>query len=132
MDNKAPRYVIYFMKATDSKNCSYVKIGVSGNVNTRLKTIQASCPLMIEIIKVMEAPPNDVYAIERQLHNKLSAYRIHGEWFMLTDYVLCAINGFFIDMPIHNEPTKLNREYKTVQEWVDDHCELLIKGRKNE
>ena len=54
------------------------KIGISQNISARLQQLQCGSPFPLHVIHQV----NGIDAkLERQLHNKLSQYRLHGEWF---------------------------------------------------
>lgn len=53
------------------------KIGITGNVKSRLRTIQTGSPVPVA---VRWWHPGD-YDLERQLHQEFAEYRMHGEWF---------------------------------------------------
>ena len=57
------------------------KIGVSKNVNARLKSIKTGNP-NIHIVYEGDAVAN-AYTIESMLHAHFSNYRVNGEWFSL-------------------------------------------------
>ena len=57
------------------------KIGHSENVNSRLTQIQSASP--IEVSYFVSADCDD--SIEKDLHNLLSASRVRGEWFALSN-----------------------------------------------
>lgn len=54
---------------------SLVKIGKSFNPEARLRSLQLSSPVQLELIGVV---PRDV---ESELHERFKSFRKHGEWF---------------------------------------------------
>ena len=60
----------------------FVKIGISSNVERRIKQIQTGCPLHIYMVRYWSVS-NRVLAkrIESELHNALSDRNTFGEWF---------------------------------------------------
>jgi hypothetical protein len=69
--------MIYFIKATWSSQTFY-KIGfTSKNPENRLKQLQTSCPVKLELAKVFNGCRKD----ERRLHDYLDCARVEGEWF---------------------------------------------------
>lgn len=61
-----------------------VKIGISGNPNTRRCELQMGNNRTLALMYVSPAlPRNDVIAIERDIHASFSNQRIAGEWFDL-------------------------------------------------
>lgn len=65
---------LYFMQNTRTKD---VKIGFSKHPRCRLKVLQTGCPGQIELLGCIECNRSE----ERQWHEKLKEFRIHGEWF---------------------------------------------------
>lgn len=57
-----------------------LKVGVSQDVERRLKGIQASNPLRLWVSASWERP-TDAYAVESEAHRLLGRYRMAGEWF---------------------------------------------------
>jgi hypothetical protein len=67
--------MIYFIQAGDG---GPVKIGhTKHDAHKRLKELQTGCPEKLTVVGVIEGDRSQ----ERQLHEILDAYRIHGEWF---------------------------------------------------
>ena len=64
---------IYFIQGCETER---VKIGISNNVDQRLKGIQSSEPLkLLGIIK------DGGKKLETELHERFKSFRVHGEWF---------------------------------------------------
>ena len=74
---------VYFIQAAETHR---IKIGYSGDVKTRIKSLQTSEEL--NLIYVIE---NGTHELEKKLHNQFSKFRSHGEWFnpddVLLDYI---------------------------------------------
>lgn len=64
---------VYFIQGCDTKR---IKIGVSENVNQRLKGIQASEPL--KLLAVIKAGGRQ---LEKELHKRFKKFCVHNEWF---------------------------------------------------
>jgi hypothetical protein len=71
---------LYIMRTDDGL---IVKVGISGNVESRLLTMQAHSPVRLQICFSQEL--TRAKGCERYLHRVLMMYRIHGEWFRI-DY----------------------------------------------
>lgn len=69
---------IYLIKADE-----YVKIGIADDIKIRLKQIQGTCPLRLEIINFWKISNPSYY--ENLLHKQYKQYRVHGEWFKLPE-----------------------------------------------
>ena len=67
---------LYIIKADE-----YVKIGIADDIKNRLKQIQGTCPIKLEIINFWKIR-NYTY-FENLLHKHYKQYRVHGEWFQL-------------------------------------------------
>ena len=72
------------------------KIGVSKDVEKRQKQLTKT-PIPVNIIYI--SPQIDyAYECERNLHEIFEEKKIMGEWFLLNDYDIEAIEKFFIGM----------------------------------
>ncbi len=74
---------VYFIAENESDNYDNlrIKIGISEEVNRRLKQLQTGSPYELKLMGWIE-PEND-RALEKELHTKYSKERTHGEWFDL-------------------------------------------------
>lgn len=66
---------VYFIKATNN----LIKIGVTKNVESRLKSLQTGSPGKLELIGSIETAK--AYELESELHEKYRELRVSGEWF---------------------------------------------------
>lgn len=73
--------VVYLIRV---KNTTYYKIGLSIDPSKRLSSIQSSCPLEVEIVKIWDGELDE----ECRLHNIFGQYRMHGEWYSLMDNIV--------------------------------------------
>ena len=74
---------VYIMKCLD-----FYKIGISANVDERQKAIQACNPSYVEVIyrSGWDFPPSHrANGFERDYHLLLKDFRLHGEWFDLSE-----------------------------------------------
>jgi hypothetical protein len=67
------RYV-YFIENELNKE---IKIGVTSNIENRLKQISIMVNAPVTLLKYIDGNEQT----EKELHNKFSKYRLHGEWF---------------------------------------------------
>ena len=91
---KAPERYVYFIECE-----GYVKIGMSGNPERRLKSLQVSgngtyAPKLIDlttakIIAVEDGGPER----ERELHQRFDSSRYTGEWFTKTPELMAYIDS---------------------------------------
>lgn len=72
---------VYFALAGDTNR---VKIGCSGNVLKRIRSLQTGCPDKIRVIFTL---PNVHKREEKRLHNRFKSSQIHREWFEYEPYV---------------------------------------------
>lgn len=56
------------------------KIGVTADLDQRLKSLQAACPVSLRVARFFEGWTVDD---ERALHARFAGSRLHGEWFRL-------------------------------------------------
>jgi len=59
----------------------FVKIGYSANMDSRFRSIQASCPLELRILQTWPGGAE----LEDELHKHFADYRRRGEWFEFPD-----------------------------------------------
>lgn len=65
------------------------KIGVSKNVMSRFDAIYSDIQEPLHLLCVIRT--NDMYAVEKYLHDKYTLYRIIGEWFRLTEEIVLEL-----------------------------------------
>ena len=77
--------IIYLLAIRD---LNVYKVGISSNVEKRIKTLQTGCPYKLEILKTFQSPKAS--KIEKVLHRQYSSkkideneYSLKGEWFYL-------------------------------------------------
>lgn len=83
---------LYMVQSVDG---GPVKIGVSSDPIGRLKVMQTGCPLVLQFIALRSE--SMAYTRERELHNKYAEYRLHGEWFTVSDDLLAEANSIGIE-----------------------------------
>jgi hypothetical protein len=66
--------VVYFIQAV---NGGPIKIGTAIDPKKRLASLQLSCPFRLKILATRPGGER----LERSLHRRFAAYRLHGEWF---------------------------------------------------
>ena len=62
----------------------FVKIGVTWDLNFRLRYLQLSNPLPLHVLGVIQFRENRLRAFQYEgiLHRRFDSDRIHGEWFV--------------------------------------------------
>jgi hypothetical protein len=65
---------VYFVQAGES---GPVKIGVTGNIEDRVRTMQTGSP---QPLRVLATFPGG-FDLEARLHRMFAPHRVHGEWF---------------------------------------------------
>ena len=65
------------------------KIGRSNNIERRFKSISAMSPVALELYGVIKT--DNYCKLESELHERLSKYRLHGEWFALNEGILMEL-----------------------------------------
>lgn len=84
MDKKT----VYFIQAGD---CGSIKIGITGNLQDRLRSIQNGNPLQLSVIYSFECESFKASKIEKRLHEKFEQFRLKGEWFHPHSFILKTI-----------------------------------------
>lgn len=80
--NKTGQAFVYFIVAEDVQR---LKIGLSYNLDQRLKDLQAMSPIALTVLKTVRL--ENIYQArktERMFHSLFESTRHHGEWFSLT------------------------------------------------
>lgn len=67
------KHVVYFVQA----DCGPIKIGTTGNIEWRLKTLEGQSPVPVKLLATTSGQRLDEYAY----HARFAAHRLHGEWF---------------------------------------------------
>lgn len=82
--NSAPLTAgVYFVQ---QGNDGPIKIGVSGNVDKRIRSLSTSSPLPLRLLAVLPGGRGE----EQELHKRLAAHRLGGEWFAPVPAVLAV------------------------------------------
>lgn len=71
----------------------YVKIGVSGDIKSRLNQLQTANPLPLKLLLSVEYGQG----LEIHYHNKFKHSRVKGEWFRLTPDIIEEIELLISD-----------------------------------
>lgn len=62
-----------------------VKVGITNNVGSRLKSLQTGCPFPLKIVHIFAIPDRDIArGAEQAFHTVLKKHRMSGEWFDLS------------------------------------------------
>jgi len=77
---------IYFVQAEEG---GPIKIGLAADPIKRLKSLQSSSPQRLMLLGVLTGTKT----VERNLHQRFSAFRLHGEWFTPASDLLKFISG---------------------------------------
>ena len=65
----------------DGRVC--IKIGLAGDVESRLRSVQTACPFPLTTVKYVRLPDRQSAAgAERRAHSALSGFNSCGEWFV--------------------------------------------------
>lgn len=79
-----------FLYAIYCELSNKVKIGITNDVDKRLKALQAYSPTKLKILAVINLP--DCLTVEKRLHKLLKVHNSHGEWFTYESEVLNIIS----------------------------------------
>jgi hypothetical protein len=72
--------ILYIIKAGDA-----IKIGITSNFNSRIKSIQTGNPNKIIVLKTYYEDRKNIEYLERKLHSINNHIRLNGEWFKFYD-----------------------------------------------
>lgn len=83
IDKKGTHYFVYLV--SDGK---YIKIGMTGNIKTRMIELQVGNPSKLELISLIPAKNKTAaHKLEGSLHNIYSRFSKFGEWFDLLGFL---------------------------------------------
>lgn len=90
-------YLPMMRSSEKAKGCVYllqaenglVKIGISTNIEIRLRGMQNASPIAIKLLAYADVPQPGV--LENQLHIKYGQYHHHGEWLSIPDDLLSQL-----------------------------------------
>ena len=83
-DTSKSGHLVYFV---GSLVYGWVKIGYTKNIQTRMCDIQVGCPFPIELLHTISTTPENARKLEKSMHRQFKGYRLHGEWFKLSDEI---------------------------------------------
>lgn len=112
--------MIYILKAKE-----VFKIGVTQNLEKRLKTLQTGCPFKIEVFFICETQ-ND-YFIEQLLHKQYNEFNSYGEWFELSIIQANKIKNEILNFKNDSLLFKNKKSYNTYLFEIDK----IIKNYSN-
>jgi hypothetical protein len=76
---KEPRY-LYMIHCAET---GLTKIGITDNPRRRIAEITGTCAFELELIALWTLPKNLARGFEMHIHEALSDFRHHGEWFKM-------------------------------------------------
>lgn len=77
---------IYFIQAENRG----IKIGITNNIQNRLKDLKASSPLELNLLGTIKGTLKK----ESKIHQKFKKYKIHTEWFHVDKEILAYIKRY--------------------------------------
>lgn len=112
---------VYFVQAGGDKGP--VKIGISGNVASRLSGIQSGNAEPCRILASFEH--SNAAAIERQLHVEFADLRLKGEWFTFDERITTLISAW---QAIEHDQGRLHGSFSAVllNRVRESKCRTLI------
>ena len=88
------------------------KIGIAGNLQKRLETLQTAHYEDLEVVMVVEM--ENPRSLEKRLHRRFREYRIRGEWFAANRYLheaLLALPGMYSPVGLRTDGLRPNRSW---------------------
>lgn len=80
---------VYFIQA---ETLGLIKIGVATDIQSRLRSLQASCPDRLVVLGLLTC--HNFGQQEREVHARFADARAHGEWFRPTVELLDFIRNY--------------------------------------
>jgi hypothetical protein len=81
----APATDLYFIETECAER--HIKIGIAADAQRRLVKLQMCCPYRLRLLAVIPGKAS----MEKELHQRFIADRLHGEWFRKSDALLSLI-----------------------------------------
>ena len=72
----------------------FYKIGVSANINNRIKELQTGNPYTIECVFSRRVP--EAYEVEKYIHKLFEQDKVSGEWFEFDDRTLDIVETMIV------------------------------------
>jgi len=116
--------MIYFLQPAGQ---THIKIGYTKDLKRRINELQTSCPYKLVLLGMIEG---DI-SIEQHIHKHLQHYRLGGEWFRGTNFVIEYIKHYPNYQPTHiatiqHERTDGKREKVTTRTPSTQLSKLMI------
>lgn len=89
-----PQQELYLLKCNE-----YYKIGITGNIRSRLNSLRTGNPYKIELL--LSVPMKYAEVVEERLHDGLKEYKHFREWFKLDEideYFVHDLKQFLISL----------------------------------
>lgn len=96
---------VYLVKVRNESNL--YKIGRTRVPEDRLRTFNVKLPFPVDILALVKT--DNMYSLERMLHNRFSDKRANGEFFYLTSedvQAICALQGNTLPFNLDDQPIK--------------------------
>lgn len=116
LDCLEPKRDLYLCRS--NQNHSLLKIGVSGNVERRMKELNAS------LLHAIPCSEKTVWKLESDLHNLLDSWHVGGEWFDFserTEDFIAKIRSFSVEGLLVNWIANMQRRRAAIRESRDEH-----------
>lgn len=103
---KLPRFGVYLylmcFMGRPHEPLGPVKIGITGNVQSRISSVQTGCHQRLELLAAFNTRDRDIARrFESEMHDLGSRYRLHGEWFdidpLIALEVACGVFRLILD-----------------------------------
>lgn len=77
-----PVCYVYIMCQNDGSPRAPVKVGIAGNIESRLKQIRTATPFPVRLYNRFRFPDREIARLmESAFHKARADHRVHGEWF---------------------------------------------------
>lgn len=110
---------VYFIK---HRNLSPIKIGYTDDLTKRIYSFNNASPYGIEVIGTIET--ENASRLEKEIHNKLSAFRIRGEWFEITENHAKSIVRMYTNIDYIDAKNSFEMDFNNKKEPLCDEHDL--------
>lgn len=102
MTVESEHYVYLLAQREGDRLTAPVKIGITGNVGARYRTIQTSCPFPIALVHCLNFPMRAMArSVEAGFHKAQNSSQAHGEWFDMEPVKALSILCLMVRVAVH-------------------------------
>lgn len=92
---------VYIIAVDTDSGEGPIKVGISGDVAARIKTLQTACPFKIGLVHSFHFPEKEMALFfEQAFHACQSEHRMSGEWFKMNPIIALQIMCIYVEQSL--------------------------------